>query len=186
MKNIISISGPSGIGKTTALGLLNHDLYQRVTSSTTRIRRDGETSDVYRFLTTEEYLTKRDAKEMALSFYFFGNFYGYQRTDIDNIVLSYKVPILEIYTEAIDVFKNEIPNSISFFLMPENLQMLKRRMLKRGDNMPSIEQRLSKVEQEILLYYKNQHLFNQKIIVGEEEGIELVVKKLIQAFSLFN
>lgn len=140
MYNIIMIIlvGASASGKTEIAKKLisNHD-FSKVVTYTTREKRVGEKAGVdYHFISTERFLSLKDKKHFLETTYYNNNYYG---TTYDQIGLNKVLIIdpagLKIYKELND------PSIVSFFIdVPEHIR--KERMIKRGDDLKIIEERL--------------------------------------------
>lgn len=179
MTKIISLSGPSGTGKTTTLKRPEKQRYRRVTPVTTREKRERESED-YIFLSLEEYRQLEERRELVLSFFFFENHYGYRSEELKRVLSDGNTPVLEIYTKVVPIFKETLPDSYSLFMMPENIDLLENRMIKRGDSRESIERRLKFAEEEIEFYRRNKDFFDYTILISRDDSEEIVESKLLE------
>lgn len=179
MSKIISLSGPSGIGKTTVLKRLEKRNYRRVTPVTTRKIRKGEIDD-YIFLSPEEYQELEDRGGLLLSFFFFENYYGYRKEEFERVLSNQNTPILEIYTKVVPVFKERLRAGYSLFMIPEDIGLLEERMRKRGDGDDSIDKRLRFAEEEIEFYQRNKEFFDYTILISADDSEDNVELKLLE------
>lgn len=146
------ISGPAGSGKTTICdGLMEKENLERIVTSTTRSPRQGEIDGHdYHFLDSRDFETK--IREDAFYEYatVHNNYYGTQKADIINPILSGRNLLLNIDVQgaktitekasADDALKGHI---VSIFIMPPSLEELEARLKNRGtDTEEEIERRL--------------------------------------------
>lgn len=130
----VILSAPSGGGKTTiARRLLERraDLGYSV-SCTTRAPRDGEVDGRdYRFLSTEEFLTARDAGEFAEWAEVHGNFYGTLRSQVREVLTSGRHVLMDIDVQGARQFHLAFPDTVLIFVLPPSGEVLKTRLTAR-------------------------------------------------------
>ena len=90
---------------------------------------------------------------------------------------------MEMYTGFIRDFKRAFPRSCSLFLFPESVGLLEERMRTRGDDLHSIEKRLSYASQEINIYHQLRDWFDHSIVVENQDTVEAVEEKLLEVLS---
>jgi THO complex subunit 1 len=99
-KRPIIISGPSGAGKGTLIGMLitkYPKLFGKKASHTTRAPRVGEEDGVhYYFINLETYNMMRDGDQFLEFNNFNGNDYGTSRKVVEGIVAAGKIPVMEM------------------------------------------------------------------------------------------
>ena len=188
MNNFIIISAPSGSGKTTIckyLQKLDSSINFSV-SCTTRQKRANEVEGKdYFFITNEEFEKKiNDAKFIEWE-QIHGNFYyGTLNSTLEKAINEDKRILLELDVKGATSVKKLYPNkSLSIFIEPPSVEVLKLRLEKRGtDNDERIIKRLERLESE--LSYKSNfdyHVINDdldqavneimKIIKNESKGV---------------
>jgi guanylate kinase len=132
------ISAPSGAGKSTLLRLLqNEPDFEYSVSCTTRTPRPGEVHGRdYHFLSRtefEKHLSAGDFLEHALVH---GNYYGTLRSAVLEKLEAGTDVLLDIDVQGADRIRNEqgpIQDAlVDVFLMPESMETLRYRLLKRG------------------------------------------------------
>lgn len=94
---ILILSGPSGVGKTTvweALRTDHVDQIEKIITTTTRARREGEIEGQhYYFLTREEFQFHIDSGDMIEYALVHGNYYGSTLQELGRIVELGKHPL---------------------------------------------------------------------------------------------
>ncbi|BAH38731.1 guanylate kinase [Gemmatimonas aurantiaca T-27] len=130
----VILSAPSGGGKTTiARRLLERrsDLGYSV-SCTTRAPRDGEVDGRdYRFLTSDAFLTARDAGEFAEWAEVHGNFYGTLRSEVERVLASGQHVLMDIDVQGARQFHAAFPDTVLIFVLPPSGEVLKTRLSAR-------------------------------------------------------
>ncbi len=133
------VSAPSGAGKTTLCSALRQtrDFVYSV-SCTTRTPRPGEThGEDYYFLTEEQFREQVAAGAFLEYAEVHGNFYGTLRENV-LVYLRQGVDVLiDIDTKGATTIRASTDQTVldalaDVFIMPPNLEELRRRLLKRG------------------------------------------------------
>ena len=178
MNNFIIISAPSGSGKTTICKYL-----QKLDSSinfsiscTTRQKRENEVEGKdYFFISNEEFEKKINDNKFIEWEQIHGNFYyGTLKSTLEKAINEDKRILLELDVKGAMSVKKLYPNkSLSIFIEPPSIEILKHRLKKRGtDDDESIIKRLERLESE--LAYKSS--FNYQII---NDDLDLAVNEII-------
>lgn len=150
------VSAPSGAGKTSLVKALveaNNDITVSV-SHTTRAIRPGEIDGVnYHFVSAAEF---SDLKERGGFFEWakvFDNFYGTsQQSVLDQLNKGVDV-ILEIDWQGAAQIKQQMPESVSIFILPPSTAALRERLTGRGqDDSNVIERRMRSARDEMSHY----------------------------------
>ena len=181
MNNFIIISAPSGSGKTTIckyLQKLDSSINFSV-SCTTRQKRANEVEGKdYFFITNEEFEKKiNDAKFIEWE-QIHGNFYyGTLKSTLEKAINEDKRILLELDVKGAMSVKNLYPNkSLSIFIEPPSVEVLKLRLEKRGtDNDERIIKRLERLESE--LSYKSNfdyHVINDDLDQAVNEIMSII------------
>ena len=137
-KNIMVIlSSPSGVGKTTLTKKIQQK-YQKFkisVSHTTRKPRSNEVNGVdYHFVTYKEFKELIDNQEFYEYAKIFENYYGTLKKIVDNTFKTNDI-IFDIDwqgTKQLSKFKNL--NLIKIYLITDNKDELKKRLIKRDQN----------------------------------------------------
>jgi len=146
-KLLFTITGPSGVGKTT----INKKIVEmaglgvkKVVTCTTRGNRPDEKDGLdYHFLTQEQFLQDIKNGEFLEFASVYGRYYGSKRKHVEEVFsLGYKPVACVDVQGAQSIKKNYHPNT-SIFITTENVEELKKRLIERGaDSNEEIERRL--------------------------------------------
>lgn len=153
---MLVLVGPSASGKSAIVKqLVSNFNMKKFITCTTRKPRCGEVDGVdYYFFTEEEFSKKYSNKEFIETVYYNGNYYGTLKSE----VADDKVVILE--PQGLKHFNESVPNIFSVFLKTDE-NLLKDRMLYRGDSVLEMEKRVA----------------NDRILFSEDQlnGVSLVL-----------
>lgn len=132
---LIVISGASGVGKGTVLGIMmekRKDLSFSV-SATTRPPRPGEIDGVhYYFISREKFEAMIAAGEFLEYDAHAANYYGTPRAQAEEKQTHGPV-LLDIEPKGAKQVKEKTPDAVLIFIMPPSVQELERRLRGRGD-----------------------------------------------------
>jgi guanylate kinase len=154
------VSAPSGAGKTTLCAALRQtpDFVYSV-SCTTRTPRAGEIpGEDYDFISEREFLTRVAAQEFLEHAKVHGDFYGTLRKPILENLKSGVDVLIDIDTQGAAAIRNYDDPFIrqaltDVFIMPPDLEELRRRLIKRGTETPEqIDLRLVNAAREMELW----------------------------------
>ena len=162
MANLFIIAAPSGCGKTSLVkALLESSSKLSVSvSHTTRKPRKGEINgENYHFVSKErfgEMISNNDFVEFAEVF---GNMYGTARSNIKEKLDANIDIILEIDWQGARQVRENMPNSISIFILPPSKNVLLQRLTDRGqDDDETISKRMKNSESEMSHYDEFEYL----------------------------
>ena len=141
------ISGPSGSGKDTVL----QELFKKCPdlkfsiSSVTRPMREGEREgEKYNFISREKFENMIANDELLEYNQFVGNFYGTPKAPVEAAINSGDDIIVEIDVNGAAQIRSKIKDAISVFIMPPSLEILKKRLSRRGtETAEVIEKRIA-------------------------------------------
>ena len=136
--NLIVLSGPGGVGKSTITSALRGDPRFWVSvSATTREPRPNEKEGVdYFFYSEEKFQAMIDAGEFLEWAEFAGSRYGTPRIPVDEWRNVGKHVILEIEIDGARQVRKSDPTSRSVFIAPPDWDELVRRLTSRGTDSP--------------------------------------------------
>jgi guanylate kinase len=154
------ISAPSGAGKTTLVAALRHTPeFVYSVSCTTRPPRVGEIDgEDYQFLSEADFLARVEAGEFLEHAQVHGYRYGTLRQPVVTNLQKGVDILIDIDTQGAAALRNCGDSFIhaamaDIFIMPPNLDELRRRLTKRGTETPEqIETRLAQAEREMELW----------------------------------
>lgn len=132
---LVVISGASGVGKGTVLGIMmkkREDLMFSV-SATTRPPRPGEVEGVHYYFVTKERFEEMIAKGEFLEYdAHAANYYGTPRAQAEEKMERGSV-LLDIEPNGAKQVKQAAPEALLVFIMPPSVEELERRLRGRGD-----------------------------------------------------
>ncbi len=132
---LVVISGASGVGKGTVLGIMmkkREDLRFSV-SATTRPPRPGEEDGVHYYFVTKEQFEEMIARGEMLEYDDHNlNYYGTPRAQaLEKQEMGHV--LLDIEPKGAKQVKAAEPEAVLFFIMPPSMEELERRLRGRGD-----------------------------------------------------
>jgi len=153
---LIILSGPSGVGKGTVCKQLRQHLTSLTysVSATTRAPRQGEVEGVnYFFKQKEEFEKMIDRDEFLEWAKYVDNYYGTPHSFVREQLQSGQDLILEIEVQGAMQVRERVGNDgIFIFLVPPNVEELKRRILERASETDeSLMKRMLVMEREMKL-----------------------------------
>ena len=175
------LSSPSGAGKTTLAKKIaeNNKNFTISISHTTRKPRPNEVNGKdYQFVGMQEFNTL--VKE--------NNFFEYANI-FDNYYGTLKKPVLELLSQNKDVLfdidwqgtqqlkKIQNESLVTFFILPPNIKVLKKRLLKRHDDQEKlIEKRMKKFNEETSHWNEYNYVF-------VNDDLEICYKKILDVIT---
>lgn len=153
------VSGPSGVGKGTALNLVlsRIDNIELSISATTRSPRPGELDGVaYHFFTQAQFEAAIAQKRFLEYARYNNNYYGTPRDNIQSKLDAGIDVILEIEVQGAHLVKQQLPKAVLIYIQPPSLAELERRLRERkSETEETICKRLltAQAEQESIPFY---------------------------------
>ncbi len=149
---LIVLSGPSGVGKSTVISELlssRRDIHFSV-SFTTRQPRTGEEDGVnYNFVSREEFQRMIANQELLEYAEYVGNYYGTSLKVIREQLDRGVDVLLDIEVQGAAKVRERCPEAVLIFLIPPSIEELSRRLHRRNtDQEEVIQRRLEKARQE--------------------------------------
>ncbi|MDR1366280.1 MAG: guanylate kinase [Holosporales bacterium] len=152
--NLFILSAPSCGGKTTAAKALvaHDDKIKRSVSFCTRKPRTGEIDGKDYFFTDRgKFLSMRNNGEFLEHAEIFGELYGTSSKYVGSLLEAGFDALLVLDTQGYAQVKANLKErAVGIFLLPKSLDVLKKRMIKRGQNLPKdMENRLTQAQEDI-------------------------------------
>ena len=183
-KKLIVFSAPSGAGKTTLVRYILETFseIQFSISATSRKSRGKEKDGKdYYFLSKEEFKTRvKNDDFIEYEEVYGGNYYGTLKSELNRIWKDKKIAIFDIDVVGGANIKGMFPDeTLAIFVMPPSIEILKRRLLERGDvSREEIDIRVKKAESELDYASK----FDNIIINNDLEESKKIALTLIKEF----
>lgn len=135
---IFIITAPSGTGKTTIIkNILKKDMggVGYSVSHTTRKPREGEVNGLhYYFIDREDFEKMIEAHEFVEWAVVYDQLYGTSVSSISRELSSGKDLLMDVDIQGSQEIKRQFPESLSIFILPPSLDILKKRLQKRSTN----------------------------------------------------
>ena len=182
--NLIVISGPSGVGKSTLVKRAMAELpdLQFSVSCTTRTPREGEEhGKAYYFLSREEFAEKLAAGEFLEHAEVFRNCYGTLKSEVLNRIRRGEEVLLDIDVQGAKQIRQaaendpEIRNAAQFILIaPPSLDVIRQRLAGRNSATPDqLELRVAAAAGEL----RNYRIYDYMVVNDDLDtaAVELIV-----------
>jgi guanylate kinase len=179
--SLFIISAPSGGGKTTlSKALLNRfkDILYSV-SYTTRLPRKGERDGVdYYFIPKKDFEKRIESGYWAEWAQVHGNYYGTSAVFLDQGLASGRDILLDIDVQGTLQILENYPDSVTIFIMPPSLKMLRKRLeMRRTEGRETIDRRLLTAEKEMAQKDLYRYvIINDQLSVSIEKLIAIIEK----------
>ena len=179
---MLVLSSPSGVGKTTLTKKIQqkHQSFKISVSLTTRPPRSNEVDGVdYHFVTKEKFSELINQDKFYEYAKIFDNFYGTLKVDVDKTIIKNDI-IFDIDwqgTKQLSKFKNL--EFIKIFLITDNKDELKQRLIKRNQNTSEEVDKRFKSFDEDIKYWKDYDY----IIVNK--NLDVCFKQLENIITLY-
>jgi guanylate kinase len=164
MKKLIILTAPSGSGKTTIVKkLLNeYSNIKLAITYTTRLPRIGEIDGIdYNFVsidTFENMVEKNEFLEYEEVYY--NQFYGSSKTLIDkNYNNGYSTIMILDVKGALKIKEFYKDDSLILFIKVSDIEILRKRLIDRGDILDSVNKRMDRVSEEL----EYEHLYDKVV-----------------------
>ena len=186
-KPLIMISGLSGSGKDTVMDLMiaRDAKFKRVQTCTTRALREGENGldDPHIRLTESEYLERLASGDVLEHAKYAGHYYCTSRSITRAAIEANTTPILRVdpvgaknilnLWESGDAMFADV-SIYYFFIIPDDFEVLRRRLLDRGSDEKTIADRMKQSSEDLKNIDKSQY-----IAINREGQAEKLVDEIL-------
>ena len=175
---LVVISGASGVGKGTVLGIMmkkREDLKFSV-SATTRDPRPNEIDGVHYYFVTKPQFEELIASGQMLEYSAHNaNYYGTPRAQAEDKMRTGSV-LLDIEPNGAGQVKKAAPDAVLVFIMPPSMEELERRLRGRGDTPEDqIAMRLERAVWEM----EQRHWYDHVVVNDDAERCAEEILKII-------
>ena len=178
---MIILSSPSGVGKTTLTKKIQqkHQSFKISVSHTTRTPRSNEIDGVdYFFISKKEFEKLIKEKKFYEYAEIFSNYYGTLKKHVDEAIIKNDI-IFDIDwqgTKQLSKFKNL--NLIKIYLITENKEELKKRLINRNQNTPEeVEKRFKSFDKDVEHWNDYDYVIINKNLEVCFHQIEKIIKE---------
>jgi len=182
-KQIIVVSGPSGVGKTTLCARLAEEepRIKLCVTATTRAPRPGEINGKdYWFISQKTFMEWLKQGEIIEHVQLFGHFYGTPKKSVDDVFEEGRYPLLRIDVKGATSVKQLGYKGIFIFILPPDEEALVRRLEKRKTESVDMEKRIAQAKEEL----KYQDNYEFKVINDNLEKAVTEMKDIL-SYHLF-
>ncbi|MCQ2363507.1 MAG: guanylate kinase [Acidaminococcaceae bacterium] len=179
---LIVASGPSGVGK----GTINRMMMERLSgieysiSVTTRSPRGGEVNGKdYFFVNKSTFFNMMNEDKLLEYAEVFGNYYGTPREYVEGELAAGRDVLLEIDVQGALQIKEKIPEAVTVFFSPPNMDELEKRLRGRATEEDDVViRRLMDAAWELSQQNKYDYvLINDELNRGVDKYIEIIKKE---------
>ena len=174
------VSAPSGAGKSSLLRALlesmGGDLAVSV-SHTTRAPRPGEVDGRdYHFVEVETFRAMAAADAFLEHAQAFDNFYGTSRAGVEARLAEDQDVILEIDWQGARLVREQMPQTVSIFILPPSRAALGERLRSRGDDAAVIARRMRDAVSEMSHYDEYDYLVINDVFTTAQEELAAIMR----------
>jgi guanylate kinase len=175
------VSAPSGAGKSSLLKALlerSGDGIGLSVSTTTRAPRPGEVEGVhYHFVDVDRFQDMVAAGEFLEHAQVFDHWYGTSRRAVENRLAEGRDVILEIDWQGARSVRDQVPATVSIFILPPSRAELEARLRARGQDAPDvIARRMRDAVSELSHYAEYDYLVINDLFAEALEGLAAIVQ----------
>ena len=183
---IVILSGPSGSGKTTLYKkILKDKTFRgrliRSVSATTRPKRRGEIHGRdYLFMTRKEFLAKKKRGYFLETQKVFTDYYGTPLASVRKILMDGKNTLLCIEVKGAQVVMRKKQGTVSVFVKPPSVKILKERLKKRAtEGRHELARRVNRTQMELAqARYYDYQIINNDLKKCYQQLKNILVKEL--------
>lgn len=177
---LLVLSGPSGVGKGTVCEALmkdRKDIKYSISATTRKKRPMEKNGENYYFMSKEEFKESIDKNEFLEYAQVHGNYYGTPKKFVTDTVNNGDIVILEIDVQGALQVKENCPEAIYIFLLPPDLQELRKRIVNRStEDEDTINLRMNNAETELTFIDKYDYAVINDDISSAVRKIESIIE----------
>ncbi len=150
---LVVLSGPSGVGKDSAL-MRMRELgfpFHFVVTANSRPQRPGEVDGLdYHFVSTDRFEEMIAGDELLEWAVVYGQYKGVPKWEVRQALDSGRDVVMRLNIDGVARVKEIAPDCVSIFIAPGSIEELRRRLeLRRTDSPADIERRLATAREEL-------------------------------------
>jgi len=187
---MVVLSSPSGVGKTTLTKKIQqkYQSFKISVSHTTRLPRSNEVDGVdYHFVNHKKFEELIQGNKFYEHAKIFENYYGTLKKNVDESIITNDI-IFDIDwqgTKQLSKFKNL--NLIKIYLITDNKEELKKRLIKRNQNTKEeIEKRFKSFDEDVKHWKDYDYIIINKNLETCFKQIENIIKNNKKKLSIFS
>lgn len=181
--HIFIITGPAGVGKTTVAHALMRRFrrLKKIVTYTTRLPRPGEVQHRdYHFVSRAAFEKKLAARDFFEHAVVHGDLYGNAWADLKRVQAEGHAVLFVVDPHGARTLKKKLRGSVVIFLVPENFEVLRRRLARRRttESPEHIVERLKTAHREL----RQQHIAHYIIVnrQGDRHATENAVARIVR------
>ena len=176
---IVSISGPSGVGKGTVIAKLREMLpdCRHSISVTSRDPRGEEKDGVEYYFRTREEFEKLIAEGEIIEYdQYVGNYYGTPLTPLITMSGKGQDVLLDLTVAGSLALKEKFEETVTIFLLPPSLKELRSRLTGRGtESEELVDKRMAQAKKEIANAPKFDYVVTNETVEQAAEEIAAIM-----------
>ncbi len=177
---LVILCGPSGSGKSSVEKYFLFDKkynFHFSVSATSRKARENEINGVnYLFLSKGEFEEKIEKKQFLEWAKFIGNYYGTPLEPLKKELEKGNNVFLEIELLGVEQVLEKLPNTITIFLAPPSIGILKTRLKGRGtENKEIIDKRIKRA----VIEMESQKIFKYVVVNNEIKAAAKEIRTIL-------